>query len=111
MMDTLSLGWIILSIIERLSSFTGKMYCRLVHRKLYITPQMGNLKQLHVHCGRPDVLITRSYGEFLVHQALRTGTAESSHPSLVLTGGDINLNTAFFFLPKYIYVYMHCALF
>ena len=77
---------------------------------VWIVFQIGNLKQLHVHCGRPDVLITRSYGEFLVHQA--TGGISgvtTSKPSLVFAGNDIDQNMVYFFLPKYVLLQSHCS--
>ena len=70
-----------------------------------LSSQISNLKQLHVYCGRPDILITRTYGEYLVHQAVAGLTGADSgppEPSLVFSGDDINLNTAYFFMPTYV---------
>lgn len=76
-----------------------------MYGNLCICIQIRNLKQLHVHCGIPDVFITHNYGEFLVHQAKGgiSNTTTPSKPSLVFSGDDISdANTVYFFLPKYV---------
>ena len=67
--------------------------------------QIANLNQLHVYCGRSDILITRTYGECLVHQAVAglTGTSTPPKPSLVFSGDDINLSNVYFFMPTYVH--------
>ena len=44
-----ALGWIILSIIERLPSFGGKMYCHYIGWYIGKCPLFGELAQRHVY--------------------------------------------------------------
>ena len=70
--------------------------------------EIVNLKQLHIFCGRHDVVITRSYEEFLVHQAT-VGLTTKHRPSLVFSGDDMDYSRVYFFMPKYVRTCMHAC--
>ena len=70
---------------------------------ILICSQVANLRQLHVHCGLPNILLTRSYEEFLVHQATgKIPDPQPPRPSLVFTSDDMLLNRVYFFMPMYV---------